>query len=82
MNNSRLSIIAINRNLSISEIEILENRAKNYTISDIYLKVPEPFCVHEFQVLCYRQAYRDCFMDELNINILIQEIIKYDYEKM
>ena len=45
MNNSRLSIIAINRNLNISEIEILENRAKSYTISDIYLKIPEPFCV-------------------------------------
>lgn len=82
MNNSRLSIIAINRNLNISEIEILENRAKSYTISDIYLRIPETFCIDEFEVLCYRQAYRDYFMDELNIKHLIEEILKYDYEKM
>lgn len=82
MTNSRLSIIAINRNLNISEIEILENRAKSYTISDIYLRIPETFCIDEFEVLSYRQAYRDYFMDELNIKHLIEEILKYDYEKM
>jgi hypothetical protein len=82
MNKSRLSIISINRNLSIYEIEILENMAKNYTISDIYLKVPNPFCVYEFEILCYRQAYKDYLMNEYKIDQLIQEIIKYDYEEM
>lgn len=82
MNQSILLKISINRNLTISEIEILENKAKNYTIDGIYLIVPEVWSDYDFEILCYKQAYRDYLMDEYKIDQLIQEIIKYEYEKM
>jgi hypothetical protein len=82
MNQSILSKISINRNLTISEIEILENRAKNYTIDDIYLLIPEPFSDNDFELLCYKKAYKDYLMDELRIKELIHEITKYEYETM
>jgi hypothetical protein len=82
MNQSILSKISINRNLTISEIEILENRVKNYTISDIYLLIPEPFSDYDFEILCYKKAYKDYLMDELKIKNLIEEITKYEYETM
>jgi hypothetical protein len=79
---SILSKISINRNLTISEIEILDNRAKNYTIDDIYLIVPDVWSDYDFEILCYKQAYKDYLMDEYKIYQLIQEIIKYEYETM
>ena len=79
---SILSNISINRNLTISEIEILENRAKNYNIDDIYLIVPDVWSDYDFDILCYKKAYKDYLMDEYKVYQLIQEIIKYDYETM
>jgi hypothetical protein len=82
MSISMLSKIVINRNLTKDEIEAIENRAKNYDIDDIYLIVPEVWSDYDFDILCYKQAYKDYLMDEYKIYQLIQEIIKYEYEKM
>lgn len=82
MSISILSKMVINRNLTKDEIESIENRAKNYDIDDIYLIEPEIWSDYDFEILCYKQAYRDYLMDEYKIDQLIQEIIKYEYEKM
>lgn len=117
---SKLSIIKINKTLTKDEIIIMQNRAKNYTIDDVFLERPKRICNYvkggfysatyrfnlaenltiddiyligievmddiifsKFYVSCYRKAYMDYMMEQNEINILIQEIIKYeDYEKM
>jgi hypothetical protein len=82
MSISILSKMIINRSLTRDEIQSIENRAKNYTIDDIYLIVPDVWSDYDFEILCYKQAYKDYLMDEYKIYELIQEIIKYEYETM